>query len=189
MTPRYVIKNAAGEYGAPLAIAGLWVKRHSQATIFTRRVVVRAWARGARTMAAEGFRQPTARAVRLVKRPASPVVNLLVRAHNLLVTKGWTQGCNARTAIGRASLAQSPDAASFCAVGSIAAADWRRGSETFEMAMRLFGVTICGSNSIDTITLWNDAPERTKREVLAAFRAAISAARAAADAAHKSGGV
>lgn len=95
-------------------------------------------------------------------------------ARRLLARRGgWTTGSMARNEKGWSVDYTSVHAVSFCAIGAInAAVGWNHAgvSEAFFFMKNQVGPSIVG---------WNDSPLRTKREVLAAFRAAELAARRA----------
>lgn len=93
-----------------------------------------------------------------------------------LVAAGWCQGNTAINATGAPVNASSPEVARVCAMGAMdRAGDWANDPKrTSAMAEALYGVL-----NNDSIVDWNDAPERTQAEVLAAFDKAIAAARGA----------
>ena len=121
----------------------------------------------------------------------------MIRKARALIAKpgSWCQGANARTADGRRVLAGAPDAVQFCAHGSLAKVyqeayralkdhpEWGRSfralADTFDEAKwavvqaahKLFGI---GKRT--GIMTFNDLPERTHGEVLAAFDEAIEEA-------------
>lgn len=72
---RWVMRDSTGYF----TLEG-HVPEQKRAHVFTDRDVLRAWVRGRRT-AKRG--DTTARGLLLVKRPASSIVNVLVRAHNI----------------------------------------------------------------------------------------------------------
>ena len=78
------------------------------------------------------------------------------------VQKGWTQHTSARNALGEPIMPRSVHAVEWCAIGAIGAACLDHASD-FEawLARRLPG----GLRLDD----WNDAPERTKEEVVMAL--------------------
>jgi hypothetical protein len=96
--------------------------------------------------------------------------DILVEARDL-IEKGWCQGDGARGATGKVVRPLDPDAVCFCAVGAIDRVcegdDLLREEAWHRLRLGIFG-DIRGP-----IVKWNDAPERTKPEVLAAFQKAI----------------
>ncbi len=83
----------------------------------------------------------------------------------------WTQGEYARNKRGGCVDENSPSAACWCIVGAI-------GSVSMEQQHAAWGPLIAaiGGPANLHIPNWNDAPERTHAEVLAAFDRAIAAA-------------
>lgn len=114
------------------------------------------------------------------------VADVLERAAALLEQPGkWTQGAFSRNPDGTADLTEDENAASnpvcWCALGAIAvAADvdpnepwvFADGPLESQQAAKLLRSVV--GFSIDD---WNDAPERTQSEVVAALRKAATAAR------------
>lgn len=95
-------------------------------------------------------------------------VQVLTRAMGL-VKKGWCKKVGARDKNRRECHTRSKNAMYWCSVGATEAA-----SKGFAAAAcrRILRKDVGSS-----ITLWNDAPGRTKRQVLAAFRRAIALAK------------
>lgn len=96
---------------------------------------------------------------------------VLLRAAELIATKGWTQRADARTADGETCKPLDPAAVAFCLGGAITAAqpepvskDWPAEAAARSAVLPFFG----GSSRIR----WNDAPERTQAEVVAVLRRA-----------------
>jgi hypothetical protein len=91
-----------------------------------------------------------------------------------LIAKGWTQGSFARASDGVGTSFNDHDACSWCSLGALMAATpvaFDRG-----IAMSCLRDAIGrDANGRGSIQLWNDAPERTQAEVLAAFDKAIEA--------------
>jgi hypothetical protein len=108
--------------------------------------------------------------------------SILNNAHDLLVAKGWTQGAYAKDVNGTPVGYAGDDAACFCSLGAIFNAyeklrpandeikDYRDLANAYGLARRVLEET-----TGEYVPSWNDAPNRTVAEVLAAFRtAAIS---------------
>lgn len=91
-----------------------------------------------------------------------------------LVEKGWTQHVFARDAAGGSVFEQDPRAVCWCASGAL----WVVGVNMFTDARRVF-MRANGITETVGIPEWNDAPERTQADVLAAFDRAIELASAA----------
>lgn len=89
--------------------------------------------------------------------------------------EAWTKAADARLEDGRATLATSPNAVCWCSVGAIEAAVSPGGyrPRLYHEATEFFRSAAGGP---PRITFWNDAPERTHADVLAAFDRAIEAA-------------
>ena len=91
-----------------------------------------------------------------------------------LIQKGWCKGTYAKGKSGRDVLPDSPRATEFCAVGAIR----RVAPHTYpevHRALRLYLREWVGAGGV---TFWNDAPERTKTQVVRAFRDAAKAVEA-----------
>ncbi len=100
--------------------------------------------------------------------PAS-VRDVLVKARELIATPDrWTKGAFARTEAGAIVPPDRPVAACWCAIGAL-----RR--VTGDTGYRGAFVELQSAADYD-LPHWNDAPERTHDEVLAAFDRAIAAA-------------
>ncbi|MDI3261174.1 MAG: hypothetical protein QJR02_15925 [Sinobacteraceae bacterium] len=101
------------------------------------------------------------------------IVTVLTRARDLVARPGgWTQEEGARDDMGRPVPVFSPDACSFCSMGAIARACEDR---HFEKGWDILRTALGGR----LVAPWNDAPERTQAEVVAAFDRAIELAREA----------
>ena len=88
-------------------------------------------------------------------------MNVFARAADLIETKGWTQGTSARTATGDPCSPDDPKATCFCASGALAAVGaW--GADMARLRAHL---------NIYSLSIWNDRPDRTAAEVIAALRA------------------
>jgi hypothetical protein len=92
--------------------------------------------------------------------------DILIEAREL-IAKGWTQGANARDLQGKIVDESDEAAVCFCVYGAISRAECCDGYSG--SARDLFA----DANGVYLIDAWNDAPERTKPEVLAAFQKAI----------------
>lgn len=101
-------------------------------------------------------------------------VQILEEARELLSDESrWTKGVVARKENGKAVLPNHPEAYSFCALGVIAkVADVSTGENLYYPAMSILR-NVMGQ----TITFFNDAPERKHSEVLEAFDKAIALAK------------
>jgi len=77
--------------------------------------------------------------------------------------KKWTQGTYATTAKGMNAMANSKNAIKWCTVGALQKC---YGEKWLEVEMKFHKKT-----KVNTVA-WNDAPERTHSEVLAALKAA-----------------
>jgi len=105
-------------------------------------------------------------------------VEILKGAKALLETKGWTQGAYARGKSGRV-VKQPRNAVCFCGIGAISVAaggntDDDLGYDAYKALERIVG---------SGFPHYNDAPGRTKEEVLAVFDKAIAAEEGRVDAA------
>lgn len=99
-------------------------------------------------------------------------IEILKAAKKQIVDKGWTQGAYARTASGRQIGAHAGAAACFCAIGACQSVHDDYHAAHYE-AIRLLRLQTLNDSDIPT---WNDHPDRTKEEVIAAFDKAITAA-------------
>lgn len=108
----------------------------------------------------------------------SEVVKVLERAKELLNEKGWCQGDLAKGAHGESVDLLDPRAASFCLVGAI-----RCQRETTSMDARLSAgihlANVVGCLRGDWLTVpdYNDAPGRTKEEIMEVLSKAIELAK------------
>lgn len=119
------------------------------------------------------------------------ISEILDKAGDLLAGEGkWTQGAYSRDSEGKADLYEDPEEppiaasnpACWCALGAIAVACdadpmWgytfsQRQLQPAGIAMNYLAKTVSAE-----ILVWNDTPERTQSEVVAAFRAAAAKAR------------
>lgn len=100
-------------------------------------------------------------------------VAVLNEAERLLIEKGWTQKAGAHDAHGNSVSIGSPDAACFCLYGAIGAAiGGKRPQEDPRMneACDALDWELRGLGYSYSFISWNDAPHRTKEEVLALIR-------------------
>ena len=88
---------------------------------------------------------------------------ILNAAADLIERTGWTQGHYAHDKDGHPCQPRSSSAVCFCALGALEAQrlnDEQMGSAHEELAWRVGA----------SVSLWNDHPDRTKEEVIAALR-------------------
>jgi len=97
-------------------------------------------------------------------------VEVLTRAREIL-WKGWCQGPYAETRKGVAVEVDHPDAVRFCSYGALDRVAWEEGTSVSDATDALIRVI-----NTPQVAGWNDAPNRKKREVIAAFDRAIKAA-------------
>lgn len=88
-----------------------------------------------------------------------------MKAWELLEQKGWCQGDWAKNRRGASTIYSRDSACSFCLLGSI-----YRVYEADERTNAL--ARIASVLKASSIAAWNDAPGRTKEEVIAALKAA-----------------
>lgn len=92
------------------------------------------------------------------------------------IEKGWTQGAFARNSVGDAVNEDSEQACAWCVTGALMAAP----RIAVDDAARFYlhkAIASIDDASQHSLASWNDAPDRTQEEVLAAFDAAIKIAR------------
>ena len=107
--------------------------------------------------------------------PKPTEADVLERAADLLEEFGWCQHQYARTAFGVGVDVDDARAASFCAVGAIDRATLDLAAAPLRSpAVQEFLKDVPGRWFAD----WNDAPDRTKQEVVSALREAAARARA-----------
>jgi len=104
------------------------------------------------------------------------VIELLDEVTKLLTEKGWTQGFYARNKNGAPTDCRSDSACSFCLHGALMAADEKRPDDKRAEAgyrlHRALGDVLSGGDLVAyldghvDIVSFNDAPGRTKEEVL-----------------------
>ena len=103
-----------------------------------------------------------------------------------IVERGWTQGRSAETQFGKTCSPKSPFAHNWCLIGAceltfhecmLEKDDWR---EWVSLLRRILwdtdGPWSCANGK--SLVEWNDAPERTKADILALLDAAIERAKA-----------
>jgi hypothetical protein len=94
-----------------------------------------------------------------------------LREARALIERGWTQGANARDEMGDRLFVDTDEAVCFCMMGAIIAAV---PPDQLLAAEHLLKRAV----NDEGVEYWNDAPERTQSEVLAAFDKAIELAEA-----------
>lgn len=97
-----------------------------------------------------------------------------LRAARELVAAGWCQGESALGKRGNIVSIFDDHAVAFCASGACERAASRR-DEMTEHSERLH-FALLAVIQVDDVAEWNDAPERTQADVVAAFTAAIQRA-------------
>lgn len=102
----------------------------------------------------------------------SETVTVLRKARELIARPGgWTQGASARDARGGVVSIAKDTATCFCTLGSLGAAAAVTGF-LYWSARDAF--RLANEEAMEVgIALWNDAPERTQADVVAAFDKAI----------------
>jgi hypothetical protein len=98
-----------------------------------------------------------------------------LRAARALIERGWTQGAPARTKGGVPVWGGESSAVCWCVVSAMCRATPDGQTALLSVPLRK---TIGLSDNGGGLTEWNDAPERTQAEVLAAFDRAIELAEA-----------
>lgn len=98
-----------------------------------------------------------------------------LRAARALIERGWTQKVYARGKC-REVPYDSKSAVCYCAMGAIAAVNGMYPTSTLTGVDQLDAAIGAPREDEAEILIWNDAPERTKAEVLAAFDKAIQLA-------------
>jgi hypothetical protein len=98
---------------------------------------------------------------------------MLMEARGLLL-RGWSKGAQARESTGHVVNAWSDEAASWSLVGALLAS-WHRHDDRLD-ARGLAEATDVLSRATGTLALdpWNDAPERTRSDVIAAVDRALN---------------
>lgn len=102
--------------------------------------------------------------------------DVLLRAAGL-VQRGWSRGAFARFADGTTADPHARDAEAWCALGALRRASGK-GVSIYDAADFLWR-QIQDGQCIRGVAEWNDAPERTQAEVVAALRSAADKAGAA----------
>jgi hypothetical protein len=93
---------------------------------------------------------------------------ILIKAAELLESNptAWTQRRLARTAEGNVTSPRNPNACSWCALGAIAKVqNLSEASQMYDPAAKLLASHLCC-----TVAYWNDAPERTREQVIEKLR-------------------
>jgi len=103
--------------------------------------------------------------------PRKPSEILRAAREIISVPERWTQGASALSGRGNVVNARSPSAKCWCSFGAIDKA----GSRSIAKLRTAEGI-LRAALKAESIILWNDAPERTHAEVLAAFDQAITLA-------------
>jgi hypothetical protein len=110
---------------------------------------------------------------------------ILKKARDLIINRGWTQGAYARAGGIKAVELETisgiiSNADSFCSLGAIYSADileMAGDSNTAHAIDYLQRVVVCEFTRFDMfIAYWNDMPGRTKEQVIDAFDEAIELA-------------
>jgi hypothetical protein len=103
-----------------------------------------------------------------------------LREARALIERGWVQKDYARSKSGKVvDPANSRSATCWCAAGAIGRVNGRWPNSGL-LGMEQLSRAIGGDGHEADILTWNDAPERTQAEVLAAFDRAIELAEASA---------
>lgn len=110
---------------------------------------------------------------------AMKTVTVLKRAKKLIETKGWTQRVAARDKDGNEADPQSRKASCFCAMGAVERAALGTKDTVYTTAFyhaeEALGLAVPAQYH-GSIPDYNDAPRRTKAQVLALFDRAIAKA-------------
>ena len=100
---------------------------------------------------------------------------LLRDARALIATpERWTQGTFARDAAGRRTYTWADDACRWCAFGAVIASAGKDNDPLVDPAVALLSKAVGWRD----LTLWNDYPNRTHRDILAGLDRAIALAEA-----------
>jgi hypothetical protein len=102
-------------------------------------------------------------------------VSTKLREARALIERGWTQGEYARDKTGRSVDFLRHDATCVCAAGAVGAANGHWPTSSLP-GMRFLSLAVGGDGDESDVLQWNDAPERTQADVLAAFDRAIELA-------------
>ncbi|WNM70270.1 hypothetical protein [Myxococcus phage Mx1] len=96
----------------------------------------------------------------------------LLQEAKALIEKGWTQGVAARDDEGIPVPSTSPVATCWCVYGALSRAEDNLG---YQSGAPYAGAVdaIAGVSGKSLLAVWNDAPGRTKKEVLDTFQKAI----------------
>ena len=89
------------------------------------------------------------------------------------IEQGWCQGASARDGQGRPVQPWSPDATRWTAIGALVAVSARRRRVTSDLEQEIAGFQRANVALLEAMGYspadWNDRPERTREDVLAAF--------------------
>jgi hypothetical protein len=100
-----------------------------------------------------------------------------LRKARALIERGWTQGQYARGEQGSGIDFLKRKAVCFCAAGAIGAAN-KQWPNSQLPGMKYLSLAVGGDGDEPDVLHWNDAPERSQAEVIAAFDKAIALAEA-----------
>lgn len=106
----------------------------------------------------------------------SEIAGVLYRAADLIEPEGaWTQNRNARDAFGNAVLATDSSAVCWCAYGAVLRESNYRmiGGRPYD---RLLQALRTREQRVMSVSMWNDAPERTQAEAVQLLRDAAKLA-------------
>lgn len=97
----------------------------------------------------------------------------ILRKAKALIENGWCQGSNAKDSAGDRCDERSDRAASFCALGALVRIRSLECQDEYPWTAPTYLIPVIHSNDI---VGWNDAPSRTKAEVVEAFERAAQRA-------------
>ena len=107
----------------------------------------------------------------------SAELEILKETRRLLDEKGWTQGAYARDNRGSCVEVESPAASCFCLSGALRRAHANLGYDSFSSyAANAATLYLAEAGAGRSIPAWNDAPSRTKDDVLKLVDRAITEA-------------
>ena len=95
-----------------------------------------------------------------------------------LIKKGWCKGYSAKDRHSHNVDVDSPRAARYCALGAICKAYGGLNAKDTTKSIDFFYNNIVLPSNYMTTFYWNDAPKRTKKEVIEAFKKVIKLAKA-----------
>lgn len=93
-----------------------------------------------------------------------------------LVTRGWTQGADARDADENPVHPWSAEARSWSVLGAIICGDDTHAGQVPIERLAVAAVLLAGALETASLTQWNDEPGRTQADAIAAFDAALASA-------------